>query len=65
MPTPARKRKSARLQIPAANADNRVNTEKQVMLNIMVRTRPKRSATGPQIIAVPQPIMNKAKRRPP
>jgi len=65
MPTPAKNLKIARLQIPVANAASRVNKEKQLMLNIMVRTRPKRSAMGPQNKAIPHPTMNRAKRSPP
>ena len=47
------KRNTARLQMPVANAASSVNNEKHKMLNIMVRTRPNRSAIGPQTSAVP------------
>ena len=65
MPTPAMNLNTARLQTPVANAASSVNSEKQKMLNIIVRTRPNRSAIGPQIRAIPYPIMNSAKNNPP
>src|SRR5713226_3631459 len=65
MPTPARNRKIARVHTPVENAASKVKNEKQKMLNIMVRTRPNRSAMGPQMRANPYPIMNSAKKSPP
>ncbi len=65
MPIPAKNRKTAKVQMPVAKAARSVKTENERMLNIMVRTRPKRSAMGPQIMPVPQPTMKRAKSRPP
>ena len=65
IPTPARKRKIASVQTPVAKALSSVNSEKLRMLKVIVRTRPKRSAMGPQIMAMPQPTMKRAKSSPP
>ncbi len=65
IPTPAMKRKIASVHRPVENPVSIVNSEKHRMLSIIVRTRPKRSAIGPQTSATPYPIMNNAKKTPP
>src|SRR6266481_5378608 len=60
IPMPASRRKAAKTQTLVDKALSRVKTEKKMIVKLSVRTRPNRSAIGPQINDKPHPTRKSA-----